>query len=186
MFSELDHSHISPSDWRKFCLDFPRHLIDQVIDREEAKLPDWFVPSARGVALASEELLRAAGHRPGMYRPRNWHEWSAGCFVRWMGEPHLNGRRDFLLVRASDHNELWTIERCGAERRWEVDEALVSVIGCTPIFTRSYQAAMRLATFCHERGVPGLRWFKVAPENYKLEIEIARQRRRDEACAASA
>jgi hypothetical protein len=35
----------------------PTKLISEVINRDKAGLPDWFVPPARGIAVASPSLL---------------------------------------------------------------------------------------------------------------------------------
>jgi hypothetical protein len=64
---------VSLSDWQTFDREF-LPLIGEVIDRDAAKLPDWLVPVAHGVFIADDALLRAAGHRDGMRRPRGWRE----------------------------------------------------------------------------------------------------------------
>jgi len=176
MFYDIDQPNVTLSDWQKFRNEFGLRPIKQVIDRDEACLPEWFVPLARGVAIASDTLLRKAGHQHGMDRPDGWSENSPGYFVQYIS------RRSFLLVRKCEETGLWTIERLGPARQSEVDEVLVSTFGCTPIFTRTYQAAMRLAMHCDANGPPtGLRWFKADLERDKLAIELARQRRIDEA-----
>lgn len=186
MLFEEGHPIISHSDWKDFCASqkslkvFPSHLIDEVIDRDEARLPNWFVPLARGVAIASDALLRKAGHRDGLYRPRGWRETSPEYFVR-----NLDWNC-YLLVRESDETDLWTIERLGASRRYNADEVLVHMFGSTPIFTRSYRSAMRLAMHCHANGPPSeLRWIKAIPTNCEAAIEFARKRRNDEALDAN-
>ena len=66
----------------------------------------------------------------------------------------------------------------------EADELLVFEFGSTPLFTRSCPAAMRLAMYCRENRPPsGLRWIKVCPTNRDAAIELARQRRINEALA---
>jgi hypothetical protein len=50
MLYNLNHSHVSLSDWQKFGREFSP-LVGEVIDREATKLPDWFVPFALGVSL---------------------------------------------------------------------------------------------------------------------------------------
>ena len=116
MMFEEGHPIISHSDWKGFCAsqkslkDFPSHLIGEVIDRDEARLPNWFVPLARGVAIASDALLRKVDHRPGMRRPRGWRETSPEYFV-WNIDWN-----SFLLVRESDETGLWTVERLLEER----------------------------------------------------------------------
>ena len=70
--------------------------------------------------------------------------------------------------------------------RSEVDDVLVFGFGWTPIFTRSYQSAMRLAMHCHVNWPPGgLSWIKGMPTDPKPAIEIARQRHVQETSCAS-
>ena len=181
MFYNIGHPNITPSDWETFRDNFSAFVIDQVIDRHEAGLPEWFVPLARGVAIPSHELLRQAGHCHGKRRPSGWRETSKDYFL------HPLTLDSSLLVRECGDTSLWTIERLQKERRYEVDDVLVCVFGWTPIFARSYQSAMRLAMHCHVNGTPaGLRWFKADLDKDKQAIEIARQRRVDEAGCAIA
>ena len=86
MMHEGDRPDVSLKDWKSF-VDWQKSRIsafpiDEVIDRNDAKLPDWFVPLARGVAIASDELLGQAGHSHGIHRPRGWHKTDQSCFVR--------------------------------------------------------------------------------------------------------
>jgi hypothetical protein len=175
MLNDVSLSNVPLSEWRAFCNEcLPRLIIDRVIDRNEARLPEWFAPLARGVAIASDTLLHEAGHRHGLLRPRGWRETSRDYFVRDIGWSSL-------LVRESDETGLWTIERLGEARQSEVDEVLVFEFGSTPIFTPSSQSAMRLAVYCHENVPPkGLRWIKMGPENCRGAIELARNRRINE------
>ena len=69
MICDLNHPHVPLSDWHKFGREFSP-LIAEIIDRDEAKLPEWLVPVAHGVFTASDALLRKTGHRDGMRRPR--------------------------------------------------------------------------------------------------------------------
>ena len=83
-----------------------------------------------------------------------------------------------LPVRRCDKHEWWVIER----RVADVDEVLVFNFGSTPIFTRGYQSAMRLAMYCNGNNPPhGLRWIKETPDDCPGAIEFARKRRIDEA-----
>ena len=72
MFYDVDHPDVPLSEWPSFLKELPPHLIAEVIDRSKVGLPNWFVPFARGVAIASDALLREAGHRHGMHRPPGW------------------------------------------------------------------------------------------------------------------
>src|SRR5262249_22502071 len=87
-----------------------------------------------------------------------------------------------LRVWECEKPRLWTVERLSESRPYRSDEVLVHQFGSTPIFTRSYQSAMRLATFCHENGPPdGLRWISACPEDGKDAVEFARERNITEA-----
>ena len=177
MMLEDGHPITTQFDWAVFRRDHSPYLIKEVIDRSECCVPNWFVPLARGMAIASDALLRRVGHRPGMYRPRGWREASPHYFLREIG------RDSFLMVRECGETNLWTVERLGEVRRHvDDDDILVHVFGSTPICTRSYPSAMRLAMHCHANDSPnGLRWIKMSPENLELAIETARKRQIDEA-----
>jgi len=184
VFSSLDHPNVTLAEWRKFQREFPPSLIKEVLDRSETLLPPWFMPLARGAAIPSDELLRQAGHYEGKPRPRGWNERGPNYFDRIFGEPAPSGWRSFLVVRESDLSGLWTIERLWATRQGpssEVDEVLVHTFGWTPIFTRSYQAAMQLAMHCHTNGPPaGLLWVKGMPDDPTPAIEFATHRQNAE------
>ena len=173
MIFEPGHPDAPLPDWERFRNGFSPFLIKEVIDRDECCLPGWFVPLARGAAIASDALLRDAGYRPGRGRPRGWREPSADYFIK---EIACNS---FLMVRECEETNLWTVERLGRARRHvDDDEVLVHVFGSTPIFTRSYQSAMRLAMHCHKKGPPnGLRWIQTTPDDREGAIEMARKRK---------
>ena len=177
---EQGHPNVSLSDWQAFIATETsrRSLIGEVVDRSECGcLPDWFVPLARGVAIASDALLRQAGHHDGMHRPRGWREVDRHCYRQLLGGEGPSWP-DVLVVRRCDKHEWWAIERRVADV-WEV---LVCDFGSTPIFTRSYQSAIRVAMHCNGTNSPhGLRWIKQAPDDCSGAIEFARKRRIDEA-----
>jgi len=179
MFYDADHPNISLAEWENFRKKLPRHLIAEIIDRHEVGLPHWFVPFARGVAIASDALLHRAGYRPGMSRPHGWRKIYCDVFDLDIAD----GLQ--LTVRQCDGQGLWTGERFSESRPYACsDELLVHQFGSTPIFIRSYQSAMRLATHCHENGPPaGLRWISASPKDYQVAVEIARKHSIDEAVA---
>src|SRR5262245_5743693 len=165
MSHDTDHRDVSLSNWERFLKELPTHLIAEIIDRSLAKLPDWLVPFARGVGIASDILLRKAGDRHGLPRPSDWVEIDRDVFQLTIdhGFPY---RR--LLVRQSFNPGLWMVERWRGRRQYDnADEILAHESAGTPICTRSYQAAMRLAMYCHTNGPPaGLRWISACPKDY--------------------
>ncbi len=168
MLHDFHQPPVSLSDWQKFGTE-SSSLIDELMDRVEADLPHWFVPFAHGVFIASDDLLRAAGHRDGMRRPRGWREAIGndvdGVYVHHVApvEPY-NSR--WLLVRECLVQGLWMVERWTDGRRHrDAGDILVHEFGSTPIFTRCCPAAMRLAMHCHAKGPPaGLHWTAACPD----------------------
>jgi hypothetical protein len=176
---EDGHPDVPLSDWQGFK-EFPPHLIDKVIDRSACRVPNWFVPLARGAAIAGDALLRQVGHRPGMGPPPNWCETIPNHF-KWQID-----LESYLRVRMCDETNLWTVERFASQRRHaNDDEILVHLFGSTPIFTRSSPSAMRIAMYSHNSPPSGLRWIKTSPTNVDAAIEFARKRRSNEALSAN-
>ncbi len=177
MFNEFNHPVPSLLDWNTFRKEFSRSDFDQIIERHEACLPDWFLPFARGVAVPSDALLGQVGYRPGMQRPHGWGESNDGFFRRSMGSETT------LIVRQCGDLDLWTVERWNGLSGSEVDEVLVFHFGATPIFTRDPIASMLLASHCHLKGpLPRFRWFK-GPADPEAAAAIARRRQLDETLA---
>jgi hypothetical protein len=172
MFHEDDHPDITLSDWTAFQREFSRYLIEEVIDRSKIKLPDRFVPLARGVAIPSPHLLGRSGYRPGSRRPPGWCK--PHCDVLWK-----DIGPDSLIVRGYQGQPLWQVERNGSPRRphGHPNMTLVHLFGSTPILTRNYQSASYLAEFCYQNGPPaGLRWVNECPDDISGAIEFALQR----------
>jgi hypothetical protein len=167
MFYDADHPNVSLLDWERFLKKPPSHLIAEVIDRSKTGLPEWFLPLARGAAIASDALLHKAGHRHGLPRPSDWVEIDRDVFQLTIDVGVFSPRR-WLLVRQSFNPGLWMAERWTEQRQYDnADEILAHESAGTPIFTRSDQAAMRLAMYCHENGPPvGLRWISACPKDY--------------------
>ena len=134
MFYDIGHPHVTPSDWHAFLKEFSPHLADEVINRSETDLPDWFVPLARGVAIASDALLRKVGHRHGSYRPRGWRKTHCDVFERNLGPKDLMASKR-LMVRGCGKHHLWTVERWGEKRPYNnADEVLVFLFGVNANF----------------------------------------------------
>ena len=131
---EDGHPDVSLEHWQgfiasqKICKSLS--LIDEVIDRSECCIPNWFVPLARGAAIASPELLRLAGHSPGMGHPDDWYECSPDYFERVAFD-------GIHMVRMCGDTNLWTVEWLRFGHLRDDDEILVHTFGSTPIFTRS-------------------------------------------------
>jgi hypothetical protein len=179
---EPGHRDTTLSDWQDFCQLVGSGwwpTIEEVIDRAKVDLPPWFIPLARGVAIGSDLLLYRADYRAGSYRPRGWTKFNSGVF-----NSGLTGSRR-LRVRQVAGQNLWTVERYRPCSRSGDEEVLVHVFGSTPIFTRNYQSAMRLAEYCDSRRLPGLKWVKIRPQNVEAAIDHAKKRRNDEAVAIS-
>jgi len=119
--------------WQGFRERPPTVLIAEVIERSKTDMPDDFVPWAPGIVIPSDYLLRAAGHRPGSRRPEGWSQGKPDVFTK-----RMYGNQ--LMVRGC--GEFWTAER-------ELNEVLGFPFGPLPVFTRTLQAAMRLAEYCH-------------------------------------
>jgi hypothetical protein len=177
MFRDLGHPYVTRSDWRQFGKEYSRSLIAELIDRSEVEMPDWLVPLARGVAIAGDALLFKAGHRLGMDPPPGWRQIYGDVFMRYIGPEGFEDTQ-VLKVRQCCDQGLWTIERWREVRPYNnSDDILVHQFGSTPIFTRSFQAGMRLAELCHENGPPpGLRWIAACPSDCEVAIQFARAR----------
>jgi hypothetical protein len=167
----LDHPNLPLPDWQNFKMEGQSPWIEQVMDRSEARLPDWFMPLARGVVIPSDALFHEVGYRQGTRRPPGWIETSAG-FYQWLISPG-----QILVVRRCDPARLWTVERWVTDAKYEVDQVLVHNVGWTPVFTRSHQSAMRLANYCHENGPPtDFSWVLGMPDDPTYAMAVARQR----------
>jgi hypothetical protein len=129
-------------------------LFETFIDRSQTPLPPNYVPNAPGVLMAGEDLLSAAGYRVRSHRPKGWNTCKPGVFLKPVC-PQFT-----LEVRQcrSWRTRMWTIERSNFFADGDYVEALVCAFGSVPIWAPTYQAAMRLAEYCHpfpQAPVPG-------------------------------
>jgi hypothetical protein len=117
-------------DWASFLKDRSLHEIAEVIERDDGDLdlPDDFTPWAPGVVIPSDHLLRQIGPHS-----RDWESTHPDVYRKI-----LHGNK--LLVRGC--GKLWTVER-------QIDTVLAYRFGPLPVFTRTPEAAMRLAEYCH-------------------------------------
>ena len=134
-------------DWQSFRSN--KHIsIAQVVRRRNAKLPPDFVPWAPAIAIASEYLLRAAGHTSTSGRPKGWHlRPSSGIY-----------RREWHSVRK--RGQYWTVEE-------DLNQyVLVFVFGSMPICTQTFEAAMWLAEYFGDDPPMGhgLCWVRSTPD----------------------
>lgn len=196
MLFEDGHPNTSLRDWEKFRSDYETlrnedrpSLIEEIIDRSETDFPDWFIPLARGGAIASEALLRKAGHLPGWPPPSGWLHPEPDVYERVMGPNGIlapPGCPKNLVVRRCGDQQLWTVEQWGGWRKYEhSDEVLVFAFGSTPVLTRDHAAAIRVAErCCSESPLHGLRWINACPNNYTAAVHLAKLRSTNEAPAS--
>jgi hypothetical protein len=179
MFLDDEHPHVSLPDFDAFQKWVFPYLIENMLDRNSADLPDWFVPLARGAATPSRYLLRMAGYGRGYRRPPGWHKEPSGALFKEF-------YRECLVVVPG--RTLWRIEREGFLQRphHRVNLTLAHIFGSTPILARNVQAAICLAEFCIRPGrLPlGLCWAEGCPDDVSGAIEYAQQRRINEAMPA--
>jgi hypothetical protein len=170
------HPDVSLPDWEAYRDWSSPHRFDRVLDRDEARLPSWYLPLARGAAIPNQRLLSWAGYRAGSRRARGWRKYNAEELYKDLG-------RNCLIV-----------QRCGPFWRigWDTGAlgrphnhwyfALVDNFGSTPIVTRTYQEATHLAEYCFkENRATRFCWVHECPDDMNGAIDFALQRRIDEA-----
>lgn len=136
------------NDWQSFLRQPSPFVVEKVIERSKAGIPDRFVPWAPGVVVASTYLLEAANCRPGTRRPKGWRRRRSSSLDFFAKD--IEGRG----VAVAKCGNIWYIE--GPSH-----QTLVYTFGSLPVGTRTLQEAMLLAEFCYP--CPGgaaasLRW----------------------------
>jgi hypothetical protein len=121
--------------WPAFLKYRSPFVVGEVVDRRETKLSVDFVPWAPAVVVASDYSLKAARYRPGSGPPEGWYPGTPDVFTKAMHRNHL---------RVYRCGKFWLSERGACE-------ALVYTFGSLPVVTRTPEAAMRLAEYCHPR-----------------------------------
>jgi len=177
LLNQFGHPDVPLRDWNAFRAGFSPFYLDEVINRDEVHLPEWFMPLARGVATPSDALLRRVGH----WDVRGWFETDPGVFRLYLGGYYLQ-------VRQCGNQNLWAVEKLDNGPRPSVDEVLVFCSGGTPIFTRTPTPAMQLAMHCNFSRPPyALRWIKSPDdfEGFDDLVILARARSLDERGAVS-
>src|ERR1700756_4620577 len=79
------HPDVSLRDWEAFRDWVSPHPFDQVLDRSQAQLPNWYLPLARGAAIPNQRLLSWAGYRSGSRRARGWRKYKAEKLYKDLG-----------------------------------------------------------------------------------------------------
>ena len=115
----------------------------EFLERGAIVIPPNYLPDAPGVMFAGEEVLSAAGYIPGSNRPPGWRPYLPGDYRKPVGNY-------VLVVRQSGNSQCkrWTIERVNSSADRGL-EALVFTDRRAPIWASTYQAAMRVAEYCH-------------------------------------
>src|SRR6185312_12024054 len=166
--SDPEHPDTTLADWNAFKTASSPYLIDKVVDRSATHLPDWFVPLARGAAIASSYLLSKAGYRQGM----GLCPVARTMIKRDARYLEVDGDNRLVLRR---YGRLWSVEWWNDDRRQmytNVDKVLVHSFGSTPILAPSCEAASYLAVACMGGTGAGLRWINACPVDYQNAIEF--------------
>jgi hypothetical protein len=117
------------------------YLFDQVLDRTQTEMPEWYLRSAQGVLIAAPDILSTSGHRPGTFHAAGWCRGESGF--------RKVSRDGKSVLWVQPCGKFWIIERSiHLDAVYMQDEALVSAFGARPIWTRTRQAAMQLAEHC--------------------------------------
>jgi hypothetical protein len=117
-------------------------LFEAIIDRDQAKMPSWYLPAAPGALIAGGTILSATGYRPGSHRPCGWRKDDYVNFSRWS----VDKRR---LLRVKMCGDFWVLLRNEFdETPGPYRQTLICAFSRRPIWTRTPQAAMWLAEHC--------------------------------------
>jgi hypothetical protein len=128
------------------------------LDRDQAGIPPAYMLKVSGVLLAGRDMLIAIGMAPGAPEPDGWLPAvpaipDDACFplsrTADFEKPSRDGNR---VLRAKRFGKFWAPERStkitSGRYKYRLIEALVFPFGEIPIWTRTRQAAMRLAEHC--------------------------------------
>jgi hypothetical protein len=172
MFKEIGHPNVSRADWELSRSEFSPFSFSEVINRRKVTYPKWYLPLARGAAIASDYLLDKAGYAPGRQLPSGWEPQEPGVFKRTLGD------RSTLRVRQCGIQPLWTVELFHPNGKWvKSDKVLVFLFGSTPVLTRDHVSAAHLADWAFANKLIGsLRWVDAFPLDHKRALAFARQR----------
>lgn len=133
-------------------------LFECHLDRAEAAIPAGYLLRTPAVLLAGKDMLIAIGDVPGAPEPDGWTPTipaipDAACFpLSRTADFEKLSRAGSHMLRAKRFGEFWAAERSTkfwTGRLWLREiHMLVFAFGELPIWTRTPQAAMRLAEYC--------------------------------------
>jgi hypothetical protein len=128
------------------------------LDRDHAGIPPPYMLKVSGVLLAGKDMLIAIGNAPGAPEPDGWVPAVPAipedadfqlCRMANFEKPSRDGSR---MLRAKRFGDFWAAERStkiiSGPYEYRLIEMLVLAFGEIPIWTRTPQAAMRLAEHC--------------------------------------
>jgi hypothetical protein len=130
------------------------------LDRDQAGIPPAYMLNVSGVLLAGRDMLIAIGMAPGAPEPDGWQPAVPAipddacfplCRTADFEKPSRDGNR---VLRAKRFGKFWSAERStkitSGRYKLRLIETLVFAFGNgeIPIWTRTHQAAMRLAEHC--------------------------------------
>jgi hypothetical protein len=128
------------------------------LDRDQAGIPPAYMLNVSGVLLAGRDMLIAIGMAPGAPEPDGWIpavpaipevDGFRACGKADFEKPSRDGNR---VLRAKRFGKFWSAERStkitSGRYKLRLIETLVFAFGEIPIWTRTHQAAMRLAEHC--------------------------------------
>jgi hypothetical protein len=133
-------------------------IFERDLDRDQAGIPPAYMLKVSGVLLAGRDMLNAIGMAPGAPEPDGWlpavpvipeGEGFRACGMADFEKPSSDGNR---VLRAKRFGNFWAPERStkitSGRYKYRLIETLVFAFGEIPIWTRTHQAAMRLAEHC--------------------------------------
>jgi hypothetical protein len=142
-----DHPNVSDADWKNFCAHPSPFVFDEIIEHGTGEI-DWeWLPYARGVAIASEHLLRSAHFKPPKFKA---HAYKRG-YLRSAGLYEL-------LIYSTHERDFWIIERRNKRNPTAPNDRLVLSLGWTPLATRHFRAAICLGQMALTNRISGVKW----------------------------
>jgi hypothetical protein len=142
-----DHPNVSPSDWTNFRAYPSPFVFREIVDRGEGDIRWNILPRARGVAVASDYLLRLAKYKGPQFG-------RTGCKTMYFGRVVSYD----LTVYSILERKLWIVERHNRLLPSGINERLVISFGWTPLVTEHFNAALCCGRYASMNNVSGLKW----------------------------